>query len=68
MQYPFKVSKCKGRGSVFWVAESITLKGCIGVGGTVYRAIESLEDNENIWIETAVQNEIEVPEIPIEQF
>lgn len=68
MKYPFRVYQTRGEDHVFWVAEIPTLKGCIGQGDTIEAALAELEENEMIWLETAEEFGIEVPEIPVELF
>lgn len=46
----------------FWVAESKTLKGCVGQGETSDEAIAELEKNEKEWIDTAGEFGMSVPE------
>lgn len=45
----------------FWVAESTSLKGCVGQGETPIEAIKELEQNEQEWINTAKKFNISIP-------
>ena len=45
----------------FWVAESTSLKGCVGQGETSDEAIAELEQNEKEWIDTAHKFGMSVP-------
>jgi len=67
MKYPYNVKKMQVEGHVFWVAISPLLKGCVGQGDTLNEAIAALEANEEVWLETAVEFGIEIPEIPVEE-
>lgn len=66
MKYPFKVYQTQAEKHVFWVAECPCLKGCVGQGDTIDDAIQSLEENETVWLETAAECGIEIPSIPLE--
>ncbi len=66
IKYPFKVYQTENEGHVFWVAKSTLLKGCVGQGDVQSDAISELEENEKEWLETAKENGIPIPEIPIE--
>ena len=66
MKYPFKVYQTQVEKHVFWVAECPCLKGCVGQGDTIDEAICELEENEAIWLETAIECGIEIPSVPIE--
>ena len=46
----------------FWVAESTSLKSCVGQGETSAEAIAELERNENEWLDTAKEFCIPVPD------
>jgi len=67
MIYPYKVSKVQNAEDVYWVAESKSLKGCIGQGQTDLEALRELEENEQAWLETAKECGILIPDVPIEQ-
>lgn len=65
MRYPFKVYKTSVEDHAFWVAESPCLKGCVGQGETMEEALQELEENERIWLETAEEVGIPIPEVPV---
>lgn len=67
MKYPFRVYQMQVEGSVFWVAECPTLKGCAGQGETLEMALTELEANEQSWLELAQEYGLAIPEIPLEQ-
>lgn len=66
MLYPFQVYQNMVEQHVFWVAKSMSLKGCVGQGETPQEAILELEANEQDWITTAKEVGIPVPAIPVE--
>lgn len=66
MKNPYKVYKMKVEDHIFWVAESSCLKGCVGQGDTIEEAVSTLEENEEVWLETAEECGIDIPDIPIE--
>ncbi len=66
MKYPFKVYQTQVENHVFWIAECPSLKGCVGQGDTIDKAISELEENETIWLETANECGIAIPSVPIE--
>ena len=66
MLYPFQVYQSMAEEHVFWVAKSVSLKGCVGQGETAEEAITELEMNEQEWIETAKEVGIPVPPVPVE--
>lgn len=63
MLYEFKVYQTNVEDHVFWVAESNTLKGCVGQGETSEEAIHELEENEKVWLDTAREYGIPIPSI-----
>jgi len=67
MLYPFQVYQSKVEQHTFWVANSASLKGCVGQGETAEEAISELEANEQDWIATAKEVGIPIPAAPIEQ-
>lgn len=67
MQYPYRVFRTQVADHAFWVAESLTLKGCVGQGETIEAACSELAENENEWIAMAQECDIPVPPVPIEQ-
>ena len=66
MKYPFSVYQMESEGHTFWIAKSSYLKGCVGQGDTQDEAIEELFQNENAWLETAKEEGLEIPDVPIE--
>ena len=66
MKYPYRVFQTKVGEHVFWVAESLALKGCVGQGETSEDACSELAENEDEWIATAQECDIPVPPVPIE--
>ena len=67
IKYPFKVFQTEIEGHIFWIAKSSYLKGCVGQGDIQSDAIAELEENEKVWLETAEEAGIPIPEIPIER-
>lgn len=61
MKYEANVYQMKVEDHVFWVAESKTLKGCIGQGDTSMEAIAELEENEEEWLYSARKYNIPIP-------
>lgn len=65
MKYPFTVSFYIENNHSFWIAESAALKGCAGQGSTAEEAIKELEQNENVWLKTAEEFSIPIPDVPV---
>ena len=65
IKYPFRVFQTEVEGHVFWVAKSSYLKGCVGQGDIQADAILELEENEKAWLETATEEGIPIPEVPV---
>ena len=65
MKYPFTVYKTSANNHTFWVAESLLLRGCVAQGETADEALNELAINEDVWLNTAVEYGIKIPEIPI---
>lgn len=63
MKYEFSVYQMEVEGHTFWVAESKSLKGCVGQGETSESAILELEENEKEWLNTAHDFGIPIPPI-----
>ena len=53
MIYPFQLYRQKEGKHSFWVAKSLSLKGCVGQGDTPEKAVAELEGNEEEWLSTA---------------
>ena len=64
MKYPYNVYPLEANGHSIWVAESLSLKGCVGQGDTPDEACSELSQNENDWLETADELGIPIPERP----
>lgn len=62
MLYEANIYQMQVEGHIFWIAESKSLKGCVGQGDTSEDAICELEENEREWIETAKEYNIPIPE------
>lgn len=67
MKYPFNVTFTKEGNESYWVARSLCLKGCIGVGNSPEEATAELTENESAWLESAAEIGMEIPEIPVER-
>ena len=70
MKYPFYTYIDEVEGHTFWVAKSLSLKGCVGQGDTLDDAISELSINEEDWLEEAKEFGITIPndsENPITQ-
>jgi len=65
MIYPSNIFVTKDGENIYWVAKSSCLKGCIGQGKDVYDAVKELEGNEKLWLETAKELGVEIPEVPV---
>lgn len=61
MKHDFSTCQMEVEGHRFWVAESKTLKGCVGQGDDVSSAIQELEENEITWLDTAKEFNIPIP-------
>lgn len=67
MLYEFNVYQAEVEDHVFWIAESKSLKGCVGQGETSSEAIQELEENEKEWINTAKEFDIPIPPYTIKK-
>ncbi|MBZ4687479.1 MAG: antitoxin HicB [Clostridia bacterium] len=45
-----------------YVIEIPSLPGCISQGETVQEALEMIQDAKKLWLETAIEDNIEIPE------
>lgn len=61
MKYDFITYQMEVEEHRFWVAESKTLKGCVGQGDDVSSAIQELEENEIAWLDAAKEFGIPIP-------
>lgn len=67
MLYPFKVYRAvssEDNKDIFWIAESLSLKGCTSQGKYISDVLEQLEINEVQWLKTASETGIKAPDIP----
>ena len=62
MIYPFSVSQMTVEDHAFWVAESTTLRGCVGQGESITEAIKELSINEREWLDMAVELHMDIPD------
>jgi antitoxin HicB len=46
----------------FWFAEIPLLPGCMTQGATRAAALENLDEARTLWLETALSEDIEIPE------
>ncbi len=63
VKYPFVIYPDAAGG---YVAEIPALKGCLAQGETLSETLEELETVENLWLETARQANLELPQVEIE--
>lgn len=66
MIYDYAVEKISNEksGSEFYIAMSRSLRGCVGQGVTTEEAIAELEENERVWLDTAIEYGIPIPAVP----
>lgn len=66
MIYEYEVEKMRNEkfGSEFYIAMSKSLRGCVGQGVTTEEAIAELEENEKVWLDTAIEYGIPIPAVP----
>ena len=67
MLYPFKVYRAVSKDDekdIFWVAESLSLKGCLSEAKYISDAIERLEEIEIKMLKTAADTGIKLPDVP----
>ncbi len=65
MIYEANIYQMRVENHTFWVAESKSLKGCVGQGDTSDAAIKELEQNEKEWLETAKEFDIPIPPVSL---
>ncbi len=63
VKYPFVIYPDSEGG---YVAEIPALKGCLAQGETLNETLEELETVENLWLETAQQTGLELPQVEVE--
>ena len=68
MKYGYFTYKLDTADGKVWVAESLSLKGCVGQGQTIEKAVAELEGNEDKWIETAKKLDMEIPMEPTNSY
>lgn len=66
MIYDYAVEKISNEksGSEFYIAMSKSLRGCVGQGATTEETIAELEENEKVWLDTAIEYGIPIPAVP----
>lgn len=67
MLYPFKVYRAVSKDDekdIFWVTESLSLKGCSSEAKYISDAIERLEEIEMKMLKTAAETGIKLPDVP----
>jgi len=63
IEYPFVIYPDSESG---YVAEIPALKGCLAQGETLSETLEELEIVKNLWLETARETGLELPQVEIE--
>ena len=63
IEYPFVIYPDPESG---YVAEIPALKGCLAQGETLSETLEELEIVKNLWLETARETGLELPQVEIE--
>ena len=61
MKYPYFTYTLPIGDDTVWVAESLSLDGCVAQGDTIEDAVKELESNEVEWIYAATQHNIPIP-------
>ena len=62
LPYPVQLTQQREDDDAYWLAEILDLPGCVSDGVTPDEAIENLEDAKQLWIETQLEDGLEVPE------
>lgn len=62
LPYPVQLTHQREDGDEYWLAEILDLPGCMSDGLTPDEAIQNLEDAKHLWIETQIEDGLEVPE------
>lgn len=60
--FPIRLYCTEEEGITEWVVEYPDLPGCIGVGDTPEEALSEGKIHKDLWIESAVENGVKVPE------
>lgn len=63
--FPYAMNRIRLDCEETWVAESVDLKNCFGVGDTQEEALQELESNEVAWIDAAIICGIRVPQATV---
>lgn len=61
-RYPYTINKIKNWSGECWVAESVVLENCFGLGDTQERAVARLIDSEWDWLKSAMSQLLPIPE------
>ena len=62
LPYPVQLTQQHEDGDEYWLAEIQDLPGCVSDGVTPDEAIQNVEDAKQLWIETQIEDGLEVPE------
>ena len=62
LSYPAQLTYQREDDDSYWIAEALDLPGCMSDGASPSEAIENLEDAKQLWIETQIEDGLEVPE------
>ena len=57
---PYKMEIVKNKDNTYFVSIK-ELPGCMSEGDTIQEALDMIEDAKKCWIETAIENNIEIP-------
>lgn len=68
MRYSYYTYTLQTKDGSVWVAESLSLNGCVGQGNTPEDAVNELEQNEVEWLTTAQKMNIDIPEEPTNRY
>ena len=68
MKYGYFTYKLETADGLVWVAESLSLKGCVGQGATVELAVVELEQNETEWLKMARKLNLDIPKEPTNSY
>jgi len=62
LSYPVQLTHQCDDDDEYWIAEVLDLPGCVSDGATPDEAVENVEDAKHLWIETQIEDGLEVPE------
>ena len=62
LEYPIELSRRDDDGDRYWIAEIPDLPGCIADGEDPGKAIESLSEAKQLWMEARLENGHPIPE------